>query len=183
MADSRCRMPDARYLMPDARYLMPDAGIDVMSKTSSINYTDLEPDSADEELMLHEGSAPLSYRDLKVWQMARELSIAIHRLTLEKLPRFEIHEEGSQIRRSSKSVRSNIVEGFGRRRYKLDFIKHLTYAEASCDETVDHLETLFETGSLTDQVLYDSLHPRLCELGKRLNRFVAAVERQHESPK
>jgi four helix bundle protein len=137
----------------------------------------------DEECVMRETAQPLGYRDLKVWQIGRELSIEIHRLTLEKLPKFELYEEGSQIRRSVKSIRSNIVEGFGRRRYKQDFIKHLVYAEAFCDETIDHLDTLFETGSLTDRTAYESLRPRLCELARPLNRFVAAVETQHESPK
>ena len=36
-------------------------------------------------------------------------------MTLDNLPKFEMYEEGSQIRRSSKAVASNIVEGFGRR--------------------------------------------------------------------
>jgi four helix bundle protein len=116
-----------------------------------------------------------------VWQQARDLSVALHRLTLNHLPRFEMQEEGSQLRRASKSVRANIVEGFGRRRYKLDFLKHLTYAEASCDEAVDHLDTLFETGSITDRALYEELRPRLLELSRSLNRFIAAVEQQHQS--
>ena len=69
-------------------------------------------------------------------------------MTLHKLPRFEGFEEGSQIRRSMKSVKATIVEGYGRRRYKQDFLRFLVYALASCDETTDHLETLYETGSL-----------------------------------
>jgi len=56
-------------------------------------------------------------------------------------------EEGAQNRKSSKSVRSTIVEGYGRRRYKQEFIRFLSYALASNDETRDHLETLFETRS------------------------------------
>ena len=76
----------------------------------------------------------MNYKDLEVWQIARELSIDIHKMTLT-LPKFEMYEEGSQIRRSSKSIRSTIVEGYGRRRYKNEFIKFLTYAIASTDET------------------------------------------------
>src|SRR4051794_34671890 len=91
-----------------------------------------------------------SYRDLEIWEMARELAVGVHKMTLEKLPKFELYEEGSQLRRCSKSISSNIVEGFGRRRYKNDFVKYLTYALASCDETIDHLEMLKETSSLTD---------------------------------
>ena len=152
-----------------------------MSEPSVINYSAIESVWTDADLALRETGRPLSYRDLRVWKLARDLSVEIHRLTLEKLPRFELHEEGSQLRRAAKSIRANIVEGFGRRRYKLDFLKHLTYAEASCDEALDHLDTLFETGSLADRGVFESLRPRLVELGKSLNRLIAAVEREHES--
>jgi four helix bundle protein len=80
-----------------------------------------------------------------------------------------------------KSIRSNIVEGFGRRRYKMDFLRFLTYAHASCDETIDHLETLRETGSLTDKVLYERIHDELNTLGAKLNQFIQGVERHHQS--
>jgi four helix bundle protein len=54
-----------------------------------------------------------------------------------KLPKFAFYEQGSQIRRSSKSVKDTIVEGYGRRKYKAEYIKYLTYAIASCDETTN----------------------------------------------
>ena len=121
----------------------------------------------------------MSYKSLEIWQLARELVIDIHKMTLEKLPKFEIFEEGSQIRKSSKSVKSTIVEGYGRRRFKQDFIRFLSYAIASNDETIDHLETLFDTGSLTDKELYDSIHNKLEILGKKLNLFIQSVEKGH----
>lgn len=121
----------------------------------------------------------MSYRTLEIWQLARELTVGVHRMTIESLPKFELYEQGSQIRRSMKSVKSNIVEGYGRRRYKLEFLRFLTYAHASCDETIDHLETLFETGSLSDKSLYHDLHERLDELGGKLNKFIQGVESFH----
>jgi four helix bundle protein len=123
----------------------------------------------------------MSYRNLEIWQLARTVVIEIHRMTMTKLPKFEMFEEGTQIRRSSKSVKSNFVEGYGRRRYKQEFIRFLTFAHASCDETTDHLETLHETGSLTDQSLYDQLHERLLLLGRKLSSFITSVEREHIS--
>lgn len=125
----------------------------------------------------------MSYRDLEIWQLARDLSIEIHRMAINDLPKFEMYEQGSQIRRSSKSIRSNIVEGYGRRRYKQDYIRFLCYAESSCDETTDHLETLFETESLTDKAFYEKLHGQLRKLGKMINSFLSAVQRQHRSPR
>jgi len=125
----------------------------------------------------------LNYKQLEIWQIAKELVIDIHKMTLEKLPKFEMYKEGSQIRRSSKSIKSNIVEGYGRRNYKQDFIKHLIIALASNDETIDHLETLFETKSLTDENLFKNLSVRLNELGKKVNKFIQAVEKEHLSKK
>jgi four helix bundle protein len=125
----------------------------------------------------------MSYKNLEVWNLARELVIEIHGITLTKLPKFEMYEEGSQIRRSIKSVKSAIVEGYGRRRYKQEYIRYLSYAISSNDETIDHLETLFETGSLTEQELYQSLHDKLELVGKKINLFIKAVEKGHISEK
>jgi four helix bundle protein len=57
-----------------------------------------------------------SYEDLEIYQLAKKLAIEVHKMTLDELPKFEMHEEGGQIRRSSKSTGSNIVEGFGRKK-------------------------------------------------------------------
>lgn len=124
----------------------------------------------------------MSYKKLEIWKLARELSIEIHKMSLTKLPKFEMYEEGSQIRRSSKSVRSNIVEGYGRRNYVMDYVKHLTYAQASNDETVDHLETLFETESLKDEELYKQLLAKLEQLGKMLNKFTQSIRTRTQNP-
>jgi four helix bundle protein len=125
----------------------------------------------------------MSYRNLEVWQMARELAVEIHEMSLTRLPKFELHETGSQIRRAAKSVRANIVEGYGRRMYKAEFVKHLVYALASCDETTDHLEELFATGSLTAEALFQRLRERLNLLGKKLNLFLQSVQAHHRSEK
>jgi four helix bundle protein len=119
----------------------------------------------------------LSYKNLEIWQEARTIVIDVHKMTLKKLPRLEMYEEGSQIRKSSKSVKSTIVEGYGRRRYKPEYIRFLVFAIASNDETIDHLETLYETGSLKEQELYKNLHDRIEILGKKLNNFIKSVEK------
>lgn len=125
----------------------------------------------------------MSYRNLEIWKLARTVSVDVHKMTLTQLPKFEMYEEGSQIRRASKSVRSNIVEGYGRRRYKQEFIKFLVYAHSSCDETVDHLETVFETGSLADEKVFRDLSARLDTLGRKISKFIDSVEAGHRSEK
>ena len=122
----------------------------------------------------------MSYKNLEIWQEAKELSIKIHEMTF-KLPKFEQFEEAQQIRGSIKSVRSNTVEGYGRRAYKQEYLRFLIMAQASNDETIDHLEMLIETKSLMDLDLYNDLHGRLEILGKKINSFIKAAQRQHNS--
>ena len=115
-----------------------------------------------------------SYKDLEIYQQAYQLAMQIHDMSLT-LPKFELYEQGSQIRRSSKSVKDNIAEGYGRKKYKDDFIKFLTYAQASCDEVTAQLNMIND--------LYFSEEPltKLIEeydvLGKRINKFIQYVEK------
>src|SRR5437867_2356726 len=53
-----------------------------------------------------ETAVSMSYRNLEIWRLAKELVVDIHRLTLTQLPKFEMFEEGAQIRKSIKSVKS-----------------------------------------------------------------------------
>lgn len=121
-----------------------------------------------------------SYKQIEVYQDAKKLAVDIHKMTLDELPYFEMYEEGRQIRRSAKSVAANIVEGYGRRRYKNQYILYLTYAIASLDETKCHLEILSETGSLAEEH-FSSLYAQAENLGRRLYRFREAVIRQHQT--
>ena len=120
-----------------------------------------------------------SYRDLHIYQESKKLAIEIHKMSL-KLPRFETYEEGSQVRRSSKAVTVTIVEGYGRKRYKADLIKHLVIAHTECDETREHLDFLFETESLKDAPLYNKLTQANEMLSKKIYRLILWVEKNWE---
>ena len=121
-----------------------------------------------------------SYRDLEVYQLSFELAVELDRIS-KALPKHELYEVGSQIRRSAKSIPANIAEGFGRRRYKQEYIKFLVYALASCDETRVHLDMLFQTGSLQEPV-YQPLVSRYDLLGRKLNNFLQLVIKNHREP-
>lgn len=66
---------------------------------------------------------------------------------------------------------SCIVEGYGRRKYKAEFIKFLIYAHASCDETIVPLGFLRDTHK-TDEVAVKELGDSYEELGGKINRFI-----------
>jgi four helix bundle protein len=86
-------------------------------------------------------SKPKSYKDLEIYQIAFDLAVRIREKTL-KLPNPDRYEVGGQIRRSSQSTKDAIVEGYGRRRYKPDFIKFLVYSYASNLEAHSQAEFL-----------------------------------------
>jgi four helix bundle protein len=116
-----------------------------------------------------------SYKDLDIYVESKRLAIEIHKLTLT-LPKFELFEEGSQVRRSSKAITSLIVEGYGRKRYKADFIKYLVYSHAECDETMVHLEFLQDTESFKNTEKSNQLINDYISLSKKINKFIQWVE-------
>ena len=116
-----------------------------------------------------------SYRDLEVCKESKRLAVLVHKLSLS-FPKFEMFEEGSQIRRSSKAVTAAIVEVYSRRRYKADFVKFLVYAQSECDETIVHLDFLYETESFKDGSMFTQLKCEYESLSKRINNFIQWVE-------
>ena len=113
------------------------------------------------------------YKELEIFRIAFDLSIKVHHASL-KLLKFEIFEQGSQIRRSSKSVKDTISEGYGRRRYKLEYVKYLIYSQASCDETLNHLETLAIL--YPDIQDFSDLISEYNVLGRKINNYILWVE-------
>lgn len=82
-----------------------------------------------------------NYTDLEIYKTSLELFYKIHPETL-KLPKHEMYELGSQTRRAADSVVTNIVEGYGRNRYKAEFVRFLVFSWASCLETINHLNKI-----------------------------------------
>ena len=120
-----------------------------------------------------------TYKDLEIYRIAHALGVACHRFSL-CLPRYELYETGSQLRRSSKFISANIVEGYCRRRYKGDFISFLVFSHASCNETIEWVEYVRDCHPDFHENAQDFLL-RLDQLGGRINRFVSGVERDHRS--
>ena len=114
-----------------------------------------------------------SYRDLEIYKLAFELAVRVHKATLE-LPKFEVFEQGSQIRRSSKSVKDQIAEGYGRRRYKAEYIKFLIYSHSSCDEALSQLKMLLVLYPELPE--FSSLSKEYEILGRKINSYIEYVD-------
>ena len=79
-----------------------------------------------------------SFKDLEVYTEAYELAIIVNK-AVNKLPIFEKHDLGSQLRRCSKSPPANIAEGWAKRRFPKEFKRHLDSAIGSCNEMEVHI--------------------------------------------
>ena len=115
-----------------------------------------------------------SYKDLEIYKLSYQLATKIHKLSLT-LPQYEMYEEGSQIRRSSKSITSCIVEGYGRKKYKAEFNKFLIYAHASCDEAILHLNCIRDTHKIGTQEINSFLED-YDKLSRHINKFIKYAE-------
>ena len=113
------------------------------------------------------------YTDLEVYKLAYKLSIDVHKMSLQ-LPKYELYEQGSQFRRSSKRIKDTIAEGYGRRRYKDEFIRFLIFAHSSCDETISQLNMIGDI-HYPEQPL-TKLIEEYEKLGGMLNKLIVYVE-------
>ena len=84
-----------------------------------------------------------SFNDLEVYQIARKLEKEIFELT-KKFPAEEKYSLTDQIRRSSRSVKANIAEGWGKKIYIDVFKRHLVDSLGSKDETISWLQSAFD---------------------------------------
>ena len=79
-------------------------------------------------------TAVVSFEDLEVFQRAYRLSLEVHRKSLE-MPKIEQQALADQMRRASKSICSNLAEGYGRQKQsKAEFKRFVWMAIGSSDE-------------------------------------------------
>ena len=77
------------------------------------------------------------FHELKVWQKAHELTLAVYRVTTP-FPREELYGLTSQLRRASASIAANLAEGCGRSG-DAEFARYCSIAMGSASEVEYHL--------------------------------------------
>ena len=84
---------------------------------------------------MSEKRAPVvSFEDLEVFQRAYRISLEVHRVSLG-MPKIEQQALADQMRRASKSICSNLAEGYGRQKQsKAEFRRFVWMAIGSSDE-------------------------------------------------
>ncbi|MEI7597373.1 MAG: four helix bundle protein [Bacteroidota bacterium] len=91
-----------------------------------------------------------SHKELRVYQRAFDAAMAIFYLT-RSFPREETYSLTDQIRRSSRSVASNIAEAFRRRKYPKSFSSKLNESEAEAAETQNWLDFALKCGYVQEE--------------------------------
>jgi four helix bundle protein len=97
-----------------------------------------------------------SHEELEVYRMAFEAAMRIFEVS-KKFPREETYSMTDQIRRSSRSVCSNLAEAWRKRRYEAAFVSKLSDSEAEAAETQVWLRFAIACGYLSKEVA-EELH-------------------------
>lgn len=86
-----------------------------------------------------------TYRDLNVFREAYRLALDVSRAS-RLLPGYEQFELGRQLRRATRSIPANIVEGWAKRSLPLEFKRYLQISIGSCEECKFWLEMCGDEG-------------------------------------
>ena len=90
------------------------------------------------------------YKDLRVYRLAFESAMEIFELG-KRFPSEEKFSLTDQIRRSSRSVCTNIAEAWRKRRYEAAFVSKLSDSDGEAAETEVHLDFALRCGYLTPE--------------------------------
>jgi four helix bundle protein len=115
------------------------------------------------------------YRDLKVYQLAYKLAMEIFNES-KSFPKEERYSLTDQIRRSSRSVATNIAEGYRKRRYQNMFISKMADADSEMAETQVWLDFAYDCNYLSEE-RHDELMSGYEDIGKMLGSMITTPEK------
>jgi four helix bundle protein len=115
------------------------------------------------------GVSVKDFRELKVWQKAHQLTLAVYQLTAS-FPREELYGLSSQLRRAGSSIAANLAEGCGRNG-DAELARFCSMAMGSASELEYHL-LLARDLNLIPAKNYEELHQQTTELKRMLTAFM-----------
>ncbi len=115
------------------------------------------------------------YKSLKVYQLAYQLAMEIFELS-KKFPKEETYSLTDQIRRSSRSVCTNIAEAYRKRRYPKHFTSKITDADGEASESLVWIDFAKDCKYITEDIKI-SLTTRYEEVGKMLGKMADNPEK------
>ncbi|HLV46343.1 MAG TPA: four helix bundle protein [Flavobacterium sp.] len=115
------------------------------------------------------------FEELEIWQEARRLSKAIHKITIETDLKTEFRFK-EQIKASSGSVMDNIAEGF-ERDGNLEFRQFLSIAKGSAGEVGSQLYRVFDYGYINEETL-NELKTDYEKLSGKIKNFISYLNKR-----
>jgi four helix bundle protein len=116
-----------------------------------------------------------TFRDLRVYQAAMDLAMEIFELT-KNFPKEETYSLVDQIRRSSRSVCTNLSEAWRKRRYRAAFVSKLSDSESESAETQVLLEFAFRC-RYVEKETFEKLDERYEHVLSQLVRMVMDADK------
>ena len=111
-----------------------------------------------------------SFRDLRVYQLARAASAEIFQIT-KGFPREERFSLTDQIRRSARATKAMISEAWARRRYRAVFVNKLDEALGEANETRSWLDDALDCDYL-DPEQFEKMEGDWRSIGSMLARMI-----------
>jgi four helix bundle protein len=117
-----------------------------------------------------------SVRDLEVYKKAFEAAMEIFEIS-KNFPKEERYSLTDQIRRSSRSVCTNISEAWRKRRYKAVFINKLSDSEQEAAETQTWLEFALKCNYINNEFFknlddkYEHIFAMLITMERKADSF------------
>ncbi|MCF8108717.1 MAG: four helix bundle protein [Desulfohalobiaceae bacterium] len=115
-----------------------------------------------------------SFRELRVYQKAFQLQQDIFE-TSKTFPKEELYSLTDQIRRSSRSVGSNIAEAWQKRRYPAHFVSKLTDSDGEQAETQHWIDTARACQYISDE-MHSQFMNHCLEIGRMLGSMISKPE-------
>jgi len=114
------------------------------------------------------------FKELKVWQKGKDLSVFIYKMTLsEKWKKdFGLRD---QIRRAAVSIPSNIAEGDERETDK-EAVRYFYVAKGSSAEVLTQAIIALEIGYF-EKKIFDEIEQKCIEISSMLSRLISARSR------
>ncbi|MHC4216093.1 MAG: four helix bundle protein [Planctomycetota bacterium] len=116
-----------------------------------------------------------SVRDLEVYRLAFQVAMEIFEIS-KNFPDHEKYSLTNQIRRSSRSICTNLSEGWRKRRYRAVFINKLSDSGQESAETQTWLEFALTCGYI-DRAQFDELDEKY----EHIFAMLATMERKADS--
>jgi four helix bundle protein len=116
-----------------------------------------------------------SFRDLRVYKSATELQQAVFQIS-KAWPQEEKFSLTDQVRRSSRSIGTNIAESRAKRNYPSHFVSKLTDADGELQETSHWISTALD-GQYLSEAQHAKLQSDIKEIGKMLGKMMSMPEK------